>query len=91
MRGANPYPPGSITGKPPHTMTLNNIRSRFLKNMKKKCSHEYYLNSLKEMSPDDLQTVNIETEAILQYLRLRKLPLNQFPDLIEKRLKKIWI
>ena len=71
-------------------MKSNDIRLRFLKNMRKKCSAEYYRDTLKEMSADDMETISIETAAVLQYLNLRKLPLGHFPDLIEKRLKKIW-
>ena len=70
------------------TMTHNDRRLRFLENMRRKCSAEYYRDSLKEMSADDLKIVAIETAVVLQYVRLRNLPLKHFADLVEKRLKK---
>jgi len=58
--------------------------------MRVKCSQEYYMESLQVMSVEDLNIVHIETGAILQYISVRSLPVDDFPDLIEKRLKKIW-
>ena len=71
-------------------MEYNESRTQFLKTMRKNCSQEHYQESLKGMSSEDLNIVSIETGAVLQYMMIRNLPLKEFPDLIEGRLKKIW-
>jgi len=58
--------------------------------MKVECSEEYYRNTMMLLNAYDLKTVLIETGAVLQYLSLKNLGMDNFKILIEKRLKKIW-
>lgn len=71
-------------------MTNSASRLKFLEEMRKPCTLDYYQESLKSMSARDLDTVAFETGRVLKQLATNDLPFNKFPDLIEVRLKKIW-
>lgn len=65
-------------------------RVEFLKRMRTKASRESFEDFLGTMDPDDVTIIRHETAGVLCFMKLRDVAFEDFPDLLENRLRIIW-
>lgn len=67
-----------------------NKRLEFFKKLRETCTQESFEECLLSQSPEDFKAIRKEGDAVLTFMKLREVAFEDFPDLLENRLRIIW-
>ena len=65
-------------------------RKLFLDNLRPKCNQNHFDVVFSSLSEEDQDIVQAETYSVLQFMKDRDCAFEEFPDLVEVRLRKKW-
>ena len=67
-----------------------NKRAEFLKQMREMQSQETFKELLLSMGAEDTAIIERETDKVMRFMKLRDVAFEDFPDLLENRLRIVW-
>ena len=65
-------------------------RVEFLKKMREVSHKGCFEKFLESLDPEDVKTIRKETLGVLHFMKIRDVAFEDFPDLLENRLRIVW-